>query len=274
MCLILFAYKAHPRYRLVLGANRDEFYARPTAPLDFWPDHPDVLAGRDLEHNGTWMGVTRNGRLAAITNYRDPRIVRTAAPSRGHLVSDFLVGRLTPQEYLRQVAETADRYNGFNLIVGDSTELAYFSNQEMAIRILQPGIYGLSNHLLDSHWPKVVAGKRLLKMHLENGEDIQAEGILELLQDQSPADDHDLPATGVGLALERILSPVFITSPDYGTRCSSVLTIDAGCRLRFCERTWVAARPKPQEAFTRSFEFDTSNASTDAPRIYSRSFCR
>jgi uncharacterized protein with NRDE domain len=159
MCLILFAYQIHPRYRLVLGANRDEFYARPTAPLDFWQDHPQVLAGRDLEQHGTWMGVTRNGRWAAVTNYRDLRIMKTDAHSRGHLVADFLLSHVPPHAYMRQIATKADQYNGFNLIVGDSAELVYFSNRERKIRLLGPGLYGLSNHLLDTAWPKVARGK-------------------------------------------------------------------------------------------------------------------
>lgn len=254
MCLILFAYNAHPRYRLILGANRDEFYARPTAPLDFWPDHPHVLAGRDLEQNGTWMGITRQGRLSAITNFRNPRAVKSGTPSRGSLVAGFLMGQAPPADYIQQIAAEADRYNGFNLIVGDSNRLIYFSNQEHTIHELGAGIYGLSNHLLDTPWPKVLHGKQQLADHLDTDRDISSEAILEILQDQMPAPDDRLPETGLDRAWERMLSPMFITSPAYGTRCSSVLIIDAAGHIRFTERTWTPAQPVPREQFTRQVE--------------------
>ena len=258
MCLILLAYNVHPRYRLVLGANRDEFYARPTAPLDFWKDHPEILAGRDLEQNGTWMGVTRNGRLAAVTNYRDPGAVIKDAISRGYLVTDFLLGRMSPQDYLGRIAAKADRYNGFNLIIGDARDLFYFSKQDSKIRPLGPGIYGLSNHLLDTPWPKVKAGKRQLADLIIGNKDISTDAILQLLEHQAISSDADLPATGVGIAWERVLSPIFISSPDYGTRSSSVLTIDPQGGIRFVERTWKAAQAIPREQFTRSFELPES----------------
>jgi uncharacterized protein with NRDE domain len=256
MCLILFAYQIHPHYRLVLGANRDEFYARPTAPLDFWPDHPEVLAGRDLEQNGTWMGITRSGRLAAVTNYREPRIMKTGAPSRGHLVADFLLGRMPPDAYMRHIAARADQYNGFNLIVGDSVNLVYFSNRGKEVHALGPGIYGLSNHLLDTAWPKVALGKQRLGMHVNRAPEISPDSILTLLQDQTPGAEEDLPSTGVNLAWEKALSPIFIASPDYGTRSSSVLMIDAEGRIRFTERTWAQAQPSPREQFTRYYELN------------------
>jgi uncharacterized protein with NRDE domain len=162
MCLILFAYQRHPRYRLILAANRDEFYARPTAPLGFWADHPQVLAGRDLEQKGTWLGVTRGGRLAAITNYRDPQAIKPNAPSRGHLVSDFLKGSIPPLDYLQDISASAARYSGFNLLVGDPSGLFYFSNHGAVMCRLAPGLYGLSNGLLDIPWPKVDQGKQAL----------------------------------------------------------------------------------------------------------------
>jgi uncharacterized protein with NRDE domain len=259
MCLILFAYKVHPRYRLVMAANRDEFYARPTAPLDFWPDHPEVLAGRDLEQNGTWMGVARSGRLAAVTNYRDPAAAATSARSRGHLVSDYLTGRMPPETYLNRIARDAGQYNGFNLIVGDAKDLFYFSKYERIIRRLGPGLYGLSNHLLDTPWPKVETGKQQLRALISANDDIDPDAVLKLLAHQAFADDADLPETGVGLAWERVLSPIFIASPDYGTRSSAVLTIDMEGHLRLIERTWKAAQQAPREAFTRSFEFSQTD---------------
>jgi uncharacterized protein with NRDE domain len=254
LCLILFAYKVHPRYRLVLGANRDEFYARPTAPLDFWQDHPEILAGRDLEQLGTWMGVTRSGRLAAVTNFRDPATLRSDAHSRGRLVTDFLTGRMPPDDYLRRIEEEADRYNGFNLMVGDASGLFYFSKHEKIIRPLGPGVYGLSNHLLDTPWPKVAYGKKQLGQLLRGNGEINTEALLKLLEHQIGVPDAELPATGIGLEWERILSPIFITSPDYGTRSSSVLTIDIEGRIRFTERTWKQDQAAPSAQFTRSFE--------------------
>jgi uncharacterized protein with NRDE domain len=254
LCLILFAYKVHPRYRLVLGANRDEFYVRPTAPLDFWQDYPEILAGRDLEQLGTWMGVTRSGRLAAVTNFRDPAALRSDAHSRGRLVTDFLTGRMPPDDYLSRIEKEADRYNGFNLIIGDASGLFYFSKFEKIIRQLGPGIYGLSNHLLDTPWPKVAFGKKQLGQLLRGNGEINTEALLKLLEHQIGVPDAELPATGVGLEWERILSPIFITSPDYGTRSSSVLTIDIEGRIRFTERTWKPDQAAASERFTRSFE--------------------
>ena len=182
MCLILFAYKVHPSYPLVLAANRDEFYDRPTQSADFWPDHPQLLAGIDLQEKGTWLGVTKEGKFAAITNYRDPASWKTAAPSRGKLVRDYLVGDLNPENYLKEISAHARDYNGFNLLLGDRENLWVFSNQGDAKK-LQPGIYGLSNHLLDTPWPKVQRGKQLLKKALAKKGDALEEALFEMLAD-------------------------------------------------------------------------------------------
>jgi uncharacterized protein with NRDE domain len=255
MCLILLAYDAHPNNRLIVLANRDEYYSRPTAPLDFWQDHPEVLAGRDLERHGTWMGVTRTGRLAAITNYRAPHLLKKDAPSRGHLVSGFLLGDEPPAEYLRRIGAKADVYNGFNLIVGNLAHLFYYSNMEGTIRKLAPGIYGLSNHLLDTPWPKVLHAKQALATLLNDGRKASRETFLKVLQNREIAADDLLPETGVGPAWERMLSPAFISSPTYGTRSSTLLRIDSDGRLSFTERTWVPASPEPSAKLTRHHEF-------------------
>ena len=160
MCLILFSYRTHPSHRLVLAANRDEYYARPTEPLNFWEDEPNILAGRDLDRRGTWFGVTRTGRLAAITNFRDPDAVIEGAPSRGFLVSDFLACTLSPQAYLERVRPQCNRCNGFNLIIGDDRELLYYSNRKGIIEKIEPGVHGLSNHFLDTAWEKTTKGNR------------------------------------------------------------------------------------------------------------------
>lgn len=255
MCLIVFSREQHPDYRLVLAANRDEFYERPTAPAAFWDDAPEVLAGRDLKAGGTWMGVTRAGRWAAITNYRDPSAHDPDAPSRGHLVADYLRTAAEPETYLSNLAPEADRYNGFNLLVGTVETAYYFSNREGTVREIGPGLYGLSNHLLDSAWPKVERGKRKLAGALERDE-IRPEPLLDLLHDTARPVDERLPDTGIGLAGERVLSPLFIQSDNYGTRSSTVLLIAWDAQVTFVERTYDNGEP----AGTRRFSFEATSA--------------
>ena len=239
MCLIVFAHRAHADYRLVVAANRDEWFGRPTAPAGFWSDAPDVLAGRDLEAKGTWLGVTRTGRFAAITNFRDPGSYRADAPSRGGLVSAFLTSAVSPAAYLDSLRSDARRYNGFSLLVGDAASLLYFSNREGAVRELSPGIYGLSNHLLDVPWPKVRVGKARLEANL-NGR-VNAQSLLEALDDTTQAPDEALPRTGVSLELERQLSPLRIRAGEYGTRSSTALVISAEGEVSFVERSFAAS---------------------------------
>ncbi len=244
MCLILFTYKAHPNYFLVLAANRDEFYARPTLGADFWEDAPHILAGRDLKAGGTWLGVDRFGRFAAVSNYRDPGSNKTNALSRGHLVSNFLRGQQTPADYVDNLRLRGQEYNGFNLLVGDRSELWYYSNRINTGRLLEPGVHGASNHLLDTPWPKVQRGKKRLGELLAQNSTVDPEAILEILSDCTIADDADLPDTGVGLTMERMLSPIFIVSPHYGTRSSSVLLIDRDEQVTFVERSFDARPPQ------------------------------
>jgi uncharacterized protein with NRDE domain len=237
MCLILFAWKVHAKFPLILAANRDEFTERPSAPAAFWDDAPDLLAGRDLMRGGTWLGITRTGRLAAVTNYRDPASLKEDAPSRGELVSDYLRGKEHPEAFLRRVESRAARYNGFSLLVGHGSVLAYFSNRGEANR-LTPGIHGISNHLLDTPWPKVEWGKRAMGELLVANNDPSPEALLALLGSRSRPPDESLPETGVGLERERVLSPLFIESPGYGTRCSTVLLIDREGMVTFVERVF------------------------------------
>jgi uncharacterized protein with NRDE domain len=241
MCLILVAIDAHPKYKLVIAANRDEFYDRPTAPAAFWPDAPQLLAGRDLREGGTWIGVTRAGRIAAVTNYRDPESNKANAPSRGKLVSDFLLGQGHPFQYLEQLSRDANRYSGFNLLVGQRGEVYWYSNHGQEIRKLSPGIHGLSNHLLDTPWPKVKKGSEALGRVLA-AEDPSADELFQLLIDHTTAPDECLPDTGVGLELERMLSPIFISSPGYGTRSSTVIMMDHSGTIAFTERSFGARR--------------------------------
>ena len=237
MCLIAFAYKVHPRYSLVVAANRDEFYRRPTAPADYWPECPGMLAGRDLEQGGTWLGVTRDGRFAALTNYRDPAANRPDARSRGELVRNYLCGALAAQEYLERVRADGGDYNGFNLLAGDAGGLWYYANRMDTVAAVAPGVHGLSNHLLDTPWPKVAKAKAGLAACLAGRDEDLAAGVFALLADEAPAPDAALPDTGVGLAWERTLSPVFIASADYGTRSSTVVLLGGG-GTRFAERSW------------------------------------
>lgn len=238
MCLILFAHDTHSAYRLAVGANRDEFHGRPTAPAAWWDDAPEVLAGRDLQGGGTWMGATRDGRFAAITNIRAPGAERAQAPSRGVLVAEFLRGDDPPDQYLRRVAPDASRFNGFNLLVGDGTQLWYLSNYAPGVQRVAPGTYGLSNAPLGTPWAKTERGKRALANLLAASADPSPEKILELLADQDTPGDAELPDTGVGREYERILAPVFINGPVYGSRASSVLLMDRSGNVTFVERTF------------------------------------
>jgi uncharacterized protein with NRDE domain len=237
MCLILVAWRVHPAYRLVVAANRDEFFARPTAAAAFWADHPDILAGRDLQDGGTWLGVSRRNRFAALTNYRDPGHHLAGRPSRGRLVADFLGSALSPDEWLDAATADAARYNGFNLLLGDGRILHWFSNVTGERRELAPGIYGVSNHLLDTPWPKVQAAKSGLSAALAAlPDEIQ---LLELLRDDRPHPEETLPRTGVSLEWERLLSSAFVRAPDYGTRSSTLVMIDAAGKAIVDEQTWL-----------------------------------
>lgn len=241
MCLILFGYDVHPAYRLIVAANRDEYYDRPAKPLDFWEDNSEILAGRDMIGMGTWMGISRSGRFAAITNYRDPRSQKSDAPSRGLLVSRFLSGNLSPKHYLESVRKSGHEYNGFNLLIGDRSDLLYYSNRENEILQITPGIYGLSNHLLDSPWHKVEKGKAALKQVFAETE-IDSDAIFHILGDREYPPDDKLPDTGVGIAWERLLSPIFVASKTYGTRSSSVLLIKKTNEVFFEERSFIPQR--------------------------------
>jgi uncharacterized protein with NRDE domain len=238
MCLVLIALDAHPDYPLIVAANRDEFYDRPTAPAAFWADSPSVLAGHDLKAGGTWLGIDRQGRLAAVTNYRQGQREGPAPRSRGRLVSDFLTGDTDAPEYMERVRSEAGLYNGFNLIAGDARGFFYYSNREGRLRSLAPGVYGLSNHLLDTPWPKVAATKSAFGALL-NGEASQlTEELFALLSDRSQAADYLLPSTGVSPEWERLLSSAFIASDDYGTRSSTVVLIARDGGIIFIERSF------------------------------------
>ena len=237
MCLLLFALDAHPRHRLVVAANRDEVTDRPAAPLGWWDDAPDVLAGRDLAANGTWMGVTRAGRWAALTNVRDPQNPRPARRSRGALVAEFLGGAETAAEAAARVWAERDGYDGFNLVLRDDASAWAVSTRADRPARLGPGVYGLSNDRLDTPWPKVVRGKAALGAALA-ADPVPLDALLDLLRDDARPADADLPDTGVGLDWERALSPAFIVAEGYGTRVSTALTLGEG-GAAVAERTWL-----------------------------------
>ncbi len=251
MCLILLAWQAHPDYPLVIAANRDEYFDRPTAPAQFWSDAPRLLAGRDLQSGGTWLGITREGRFAALTNFREPEQPPAAAPapSRGELVSAFLTGQQSPVAYLTELEESAQRqqaanYRAFNLLCGTlDGELYYYSNRAPSERSthsriapVTPGIHGLSNRLLDTPWPKVTRGKKALEQALPTLPDVAP--LFQLLSDETRAADQDVPHTGISLEWERVLSSAYIRAPHYGTRSSTVLMFNGRDKtIHFDEQT-------------------------------------
>jgi uncharacterized protein with NRDE domain len=248
MCLILFAYDCHPRYQLVVAANRDEFYDRPASPAAFWHESPHLLAGKDLQAGGTWLGVTTTGRFAALTNYRE-KGPHPVALSRGQLVKGYLDSFDSPANFIKALKGGGAEYNGFNLLLGDRHSLSYYSNRENVLRRVEKGCHGLSNSLLDVPWPKVSKGVKALQDCLHSGELIK-EHLFAILADQERPPDRELPQTGVSLEWERTLSPIFIVSPAYGTRCSTVLLIDRSGQVRFWERSFTAEKP---EQFTEIF---------------------
>ncbi len=247
MCLIVLGWQTDTAYPLVVAANRDEYFSRPTAPLGWWSDSPEVLAGRDLQDGGTWLGITRNGRFAAITNYRAPSRIKPAAPSRGQLVADFLRGTERPGEYLQCIERSAQACNGFNLLVADTRELWWHSNVSGETRQLAPGIHAVSNHLLDTPWPKLLAAKDVFATAFNAPTQLFA-----LLQDDQQHPDEVLPSTGVSLARERELSAIFVKTPGYGTRSSAVVRRSVSGKLDFAEQTWAEGGlpDGPQRQFT------------------------
>lgn len=237
MCLAVLALRHVPGLPVLMAANRDEFHARPTAAAARWPgDGPAVYAGRDLQAGGTWMGVNENGRYAVVTNFRDPASLIADAPSRGALVEAYLRGADRPGGYLARVAREGQRYNGFNLIVGDTDSAWYYGNRGAAPHELRPGIYALSNHLLDTPWPKLARTKAAFAQVIAQAAQPDLPALYAALADRAPAADVELPDTGVGLERERMLSSPFIVSPNYGTRSSTIMALHADGRGELHER--------------------------------------
>lgn len=235
MCLILFSFRQLDHYPLVVVANRDEFYQRATQPAHWW-EESDIFAGRDLEAMGTWLGVTRTGRFAAVTNVREPGVKLKAAKSRGDLTRDYLQSECRPRDYLQQLEQRASSYAGFNLLVGDPQGLWFYSNRQSGIREIQPGVYGISNGQFDEPWPKLASGKTVLTEQLQD--EIDVEQLQNILFSNEVYPDHQLPETGVSIEWERLLSSRFIQSEHYGTRASTVVTFDRDHRIDFTEQNF------------------------------------
>lgn len=240
MCLINFNIGSHEKYKMVLAANRDEFYSRPTAPMHYWDDHPNIIGGRDLKAKGTWLAVSKSGKISALTNIRTPEeMTLEAKKSRGELVVNYLLSEDSPEDYLKNLAARSSDYAGFNLLTGNPDELYYMNNYDNNVSRITEGTHGLSNEYLDTPWPKVVIGKAKLNEVLAE-EDLDVDALFELLRIDSEAADDIVQKTGVDFDLEKKLSPLFINIPDfdYGTRCSTVVLVDYQNNITLIERTF------------------------------------
>ncbi len=243
MCLLVIAWQAHARYRLAVAANRDEFHAREAAPLARWPPPAELIAGRDLRAQGTWLGIDRERRFGVVTNFRELQPPRPGAPSRGELVPDYLGARssrttTSAAAFFAALEPRAADYSGFNLLLTDADSLWYGSNRTTPLaRSLPPGVYGLANESLDTPWPKLERVRSGFKEWLRQGPAAEAEGLFALLADRAPAEEAALAHTGA-LPREwaRALSAPFVQHPEYGTRCSTVLLLEGDGRLQLTER--------------------------------------
>ena len=237
MCLIFLSYKQNKDYPLIVLANRDEFYKRPTQPAHYWEENPNILAGKDLEGGGTWMGITKNGYMSMLTNYRDIANIIPNAPTRGKLVSDYLKGEFSPKDYLLALSKTGSKFNGYSLITGSFNDPWYYSNYGNKVAQLGTGLYGLSNALLDSKWPKIEAGKAAL-VPLITKDKIYKEELFSSMTNPELASDEQLPNTGLPLEKERAISSMFIDIEGYGTRCTTLIMVDKNGKVDFTERQY------------------------------------
>lgn len=236
MCIIAFQYQDHPKYKLIVAANRDEFYQRPTAPAHFWQEEPHILAGRDLQQGGTWLGVNKTGRFVAITNYRDPKLAEYGEYSRGNIATDFLKSTRTSQEFIEELTNNKDKYGPFNIIAFDGQSFLHYNNYLNETTVVEAGVHCLCNATLDTPWPKVTTLTQNFT-NLMKYQNFELERLFQLLLDRTIAQDEQLPSTGVSLSLERELSSIFVKRDDYGTRCSTVVLIDDK-EIQFVERTF------------------------------------
>jgi uncharacterized protein with NRDE domain len=251
MCLLVFAVRAHPRLPLIVAGNRDEFHARPTQAAHWWPDKPDIVGGRDLQAGGTWLAVTRDGRFAAVTNHRDAHRESAGLRSRGHLITGFLDSTGAAADYVESIDGSA--YAGFNLLVSDGRSAAYLSNRGGGLRELQPGIYGLSNATLDEPWTKVTRTRSGLAELIER-DNVNESSLMRLLGDREKASADEVETNGLSFAMAHALTAPFIVHPEYGTRCSTVMTIDDAGKVRFLERRF---QPDGRQSGESKYTFES-----------------
>lgn len=236
MCLMILALRVHREYPLILAANRDEFDDRPAQPAHFWPEGPWVVAGRDEHGGGTWLGVSSKGRVALLTNVRNPAVVDASRPSRGDLVADYLLDKESDTRFGTRLRQTGQTYNGFNLVFGTGFHLSWFSNVGGQIEHIPAGVHGLSNAFWNTPWPKVLRARAGLWTLLHSGRTPGVEELFALLAETTRPGDDELPDTGVGLEKERILSPICVHSPGYGTQVSTVVYKHHSGRIDFWEK--------------------------------------
>lgn len=258
MCILFIAVQKHPKFPLIIAANRDEFHPRPTLASHFWDDSPHLLGGRDLTAGGTWMGVTRNGRISALTNIRNPSRNNEDAKTRGELVTQFLNKDISLDAYASILESSVDDYNGYNLLYGSllPLKMSVFNNHTLRHQQLSTGYYGLSNASLDKPWPKIERGKQALADYCESHNEIDTRILFRLLGDNTQADDQDLPETGVPYEWEKQLSSIFIHGEGYGTRSSTVLTVDNNNHVEWIEHSFNANGDMIDE---QTFGFDLKN---------------
>ncbi len=250
MCLILFSWDNHPKYKLIVAANRDEFYERPTKSLGLWEEHPEVIAGKDLSAGGTWLGINQNGKFTALTNYRDISSIKDNAPSRGDLTKKFLTENISAEQFYQEVHPTLESYNGFNILNGTPDHLTYFNNQEKTLVTVEPGVYGLSNAFLDTPWPKVSRAKQMFSELIDQNQ-IYEDDLINFMKDKTPAEDNELPETGLSYEMEKVVSSMFLASEKYGTCCTTVLLVDNDGNGKIIEQSYpVGGRSDERKVFT------------------------
>ena len=255
MCILFIAVKQHPNYPLIIAANRDEFHKRPTMSSHFWENQANLLAGKDLIAGGSWMGINKNGKIAALTNIRAPGKEREHAISRGELVANYLKEDFSEQDYLATLQTSHENYNGYNLLFGDVNNLQVYNSFENTSYGLINGVYGLSNASLNSPWPKLDAGRKALADYCRQSGDLHYEHLFDLLKNDEAASDEELPKTGVPIDWERKLSSIFISSDDYGTRSSTILLVDNEMQCLWEERSFDASTNMTEQ---KEFKFSLS----------------
>lgn len=256
MCILFIAINQHKEYPLILLANRDEFQARPTTSAQFWDDYPNLLAGRDEQDKGTWLGITKEGRISALTNYRNIPLHKEGRTSRGLLVKNYLTTNVLSSDYLNFLQSSKDKYNPYNILIGNRKELYVYNNVSNEAQKLETGFYGLSNAFLNSPWPKLSRGISNLKEAILNNQ-IEEEKLFLLMKDETKANDDLLPDTGVGIEKERFLSSIFLRSEVYGTRSTAIILIDNQNNVSFSEKTYNPKGETTKEMNTQ-FSFNVS----------------